>query len=64
MDNIQKKIDKWLEKNEVKDMSEFFEWLQGTEYPGSEVEDNGISGQGNRRWYTLKYKKEAADFYI
>jgi len=53
-----------LEKDNIYNVSkEFFEWLQGTEYPGSIVEYNGKSNKGGS-WYTLQHDGNETDFII
>ena len=70
MKTLQEKINEWKERNAFnyshESESEFFEWLQGDEYPGAEVEDNGISGTDPaKRWYTLKPEDGTEeDFYL
>jgi len=65
MKNLQEKIDSWVEENGLNER-EFFEWLQGCEYPGSEVEYNGGSGRHyGKKWYTLTLDSgEQSDFYL
>jgi len=66
MKDLQEKIDNFLDTGKVTG-KEFFEWLQGCEYCGSEVEYNGESGQDRDcKWYTLTTEdgKEEEDFLL
>lgn len=67
---LQEKVDKYVSENGgfccEDDLRSFFEWLQGCEYSGSEVEDNGRSGQyPDKNWYTIRYENgDEEDFYL
>ena len=48
--SVQEKVDNWIEENkETPTERDFFTWLQGTEYCGSEIEDCGQSGQDYKK---------------
>ena len=65
MKNLQENIDKWIENNKNASQRNFFEWLQGCEYCGSEIEYNGGSGRVyGAEWYTLSFNGEEEDFIL
>ena len=64
--NLQEKIDKWKQENNFDysyySESEFFEWLQGCEYPGATVEYNGLGGTyPQKKYYTITFEDETIE---